>query len=55
MLAEQMERCRQGLYLNCDELYVCGHICKHLFNIKPVDEPRDTTRKDGHLANHLEE
>jgi hypothetical protein len=29
--AEQQERRRKDLYFNCDEPYVRGHVCQHLF------------------------
>lgn len=31
------ERRRQGLCYNCDEPYVCGHKCQHLFYLEVTD------------------
>jgi hypothetical protein len=35
--AEQQERRRQGLCLNCDEPYVRGHVCQRLFYLEVDD------------------
>ena len=35
--AEQLERRRQGLCFNCDEPYVCGHVCQRLFYLENDD------------------
>ena len=36
-LAEQLERRRQGLYYNCDEPYVRGHVFPQLFYLESMD------------------
>lgn len=55
MPTEQMERRRQGLYLNCDESYARGHICKRLFYLETVDEPGDAVGEEGDPTDHLTE
>jgi hypothetical protein len=36
--AKQLERRRNGLCFNCDEPYVSGHMCTHLFYLETVDD-----------------
>ena len=33
----QLERRRQGLFYNCDEPYVRGHVCQCLFYLEVAD------------------
>jgi hypothetical protein len=35
--AEQQERRRLELCFNCDEPYVCGHMCQRLFYLEAID------------------
>jgi hypothetical protein len=35
--AKQLEHHRQGLCYNCDEPYVCGHVCPWLFYLESAD------------------
>jgi hypothetical protein len=44
--AEQQERHWQGLCFNCDEPYVWGHVCQHLFYLE-VDDFLDETAGEG--------
>ncbi|XP_066374817.1 uncharacterized protein [Miscanthus floridulus] len=57
--AEQVERRCHGLCFNCDEPYVCGHVCKRLFYIETTDyiadDSEDATAEDGPPAAHQEE
>jgi hypothetical protein len=46
--AEQQERRRQGLCYNCDELFVRGHQCKHVFYL----EARDFTYDNDVATDH---
>jgi hypothetical protein len=48
--AEQQERRRKGLYFNCDEPYVQGHVCQRLFyllNDDYVEEPAEVAAAAG--------
>ena len=36
-LAELLERRRQGLYFNCDETYMPGHVWPQLFYLEAAD------------------
>ena len=35
--AEMLERRHQGLCYNCDEQYVCGHVCPRVFYLESSD------------------
>lgn len=41
MTAEIMEHHRQGLCYTCDELYIRGHLCMHLFNFLLTNNPSE--------------
>lgn len=52
------DRCKLGLCYNCDEPYIRGHKCPHLFYLEVIDyiieEPEDDTPDDAAIAESAE-
>jgi len=53
--AEQQERRRQGLCFNCDEPYVRGHVCQHLFYLVNDDYVDDDVPAEATVAAMFQE